>query len=392
MDNRELEQLEDLLASFNLFEAIGVVGQELKHSNFLAFLLDPSAPHGLGEAFVKRFLKRVLAESDDPPFSPIEVDVLDLREAEVRREWRNIDLLIISPENQFVCAIENKIGTSEHSNQLARYKRTVETEFKGFRQLYLYLTPDGDRPSDDAYVPVGYDTVVSVADKLVEAFTSTLGPDLKTTIIHYCKMVRRRIMTDSEIRQLCGKIHHRHKRALELLIKFQPNLQSDIALFLKTLQTEAGPEHNLTDIHWNGTNNIGFGMSLFDDIARRAQLLGWQAGERILDFEFSNHFNVLEIRLRILPGDEVLRRAIYEFAQSHPDVFRPHRRLIAHTPIFKRTIVPTKELEGADLESLRGRIERSWGDFLQKDLPRISEALGGFEIPAPVRTSTPPVA
>ncbi len=72
VDNRELEELEDLLASFNLFEAIGVVAQEVKHSNFLAFLLDPSGTHGLGEVFLKRFLKRVLTDAESPPFSPIE--------------------------------------------------------------------------------------------------------------------------------------------------------------------------------------------------------------------------------------------------------------------------------------------------------------------------------
>jgi hypothetical protein len=38
-NNQELERLEALLAEFNIFEAIGVVRQELRHSDFLAFLL-----------------------------------------------------------------------------------------------------------------------------------------------------------------------------------------------------------------------------------------------------------------------------------------------------------------------------------------------------------------
>lgn len=395
VDNRELEQLEDLLAEFNLFEAIGVVGQELKHSNFLAFLLDPTAPHGLGEVFAKRLFKRILAQAENPPFSPIEVDVLDLREAEVRREWRNIDLLIVSPENRFVCVIENKTKTSEHSNQLMRYKRIVDTEFEGFRQLYLYLTPGGDPPSDDAYVSVGYGTVVSVAHDLADVCASTLGPDLKTTIDHYCKMVRRRIMADSEIQRLCEKIHHQHKRALELLVKYKPDLQSDIACFLKALHADACAQHDLTEIHWNGTNNIAFGMLLLDDIAQRAMSLGWGVNERILDFDLRNHDSLLEIRLRILPGmpgDEGLRRALYEFAQSQPTVFRPHRRLIAHTPIFSRAMVRPKDLQGAAFESVRAKIERSWEIFLHEDLPTLSAALQDFEIPAPVRASTPPAA
>lgn len=42
VDNPKLERLESLLAQFNVFEAIGAVKHELRHSDFLAFLLDPS--------------------------------------------------------------------------------------------------------------------------------------------------------------------------------------------------------------------------------------------------------------------------------------------------------------------------------------------------------------
>lgn len=48
--NSELEELEDQLEKFNIFEAIGVVRQELRHSNFLAFLLDPKQNSGLAQS------------------------------------------------------------------------------------------------------------------------------------------------------------------------------------------------------------------------------------------------------------------------------------------------------------------------------------------------------
>ena len=40
VENPDLERLELLLDEFNLFEAVGVVRQELRHSDFLGFLLD----------------------------------------------------------------------------------------------------------------------------------------------------------------------------------------------------------------------------------------------------------------------------------------------------------------------------------------------------------------
>jgi len=53
IENIELESLESLLAQFNIFESIRAVNQELRHSDFLSFLLDPSKNHGLGDLFLK---------------------------------------------------------------------------------------------------------------------------------------------------------------------------------------------------------------------------------------------------------------------------------------------------------------------------------------------------
>ena len=58
--NPDLERLESLIARFNMFEALGVVRQELRHSDFLAFLLDPRGSHGLGAAFARSLLQRIL--------------------------------------------------------------------------------------------------------------------------------------------------------------------------------------------------------------------------------------------------------------------------------------------------------------------------------------------
>src|SRR5688572_14064226 len=60
VENADLETLEGLIAQFNIFEAVGAVRQELRHSDFLAFLLDPRQNHRLGDAFVRRLLQKFL--------------------------------------------------------------------------------------------------------------------------------------------------------------------------------------------------------------------------------------------------------------------------------------------------------------------------------------------
>ena len=48
---------------FGMFgaDAVGMSTQEVKHSAFLAWLLDPNKPHGLGNAVLKLLLEKVRA-------------------------------------------------------------------------------------------------------------------------------------------------------------------------------------------------------------------------------------------------------------------------------------------------------------------------------------------
>jgi hypothetical protein len=173
VDNADLDALEAQLEQFNLFEALGVVRRELTHSNVLAFLIDPSQNHGLDDALARKLLQRALLlhPKADAPVSPIDLDLWPLAGLRVRREWRDIDLLLVDEARRLVVAIENKIDSREHSDQLRRYRGIVEEHFPGFRRLFLYLTPDGNAPSDDAYLAVGYRVVADA----VEAVAASSG-------------------------------------------------------------------------------------------------------------------------------------------------------------------------------------------------------------------------
>ena len=122
VDNPDLEQLEAYLEQFNIFEALGAVNVELRHSDFLTFLLNPNQYHGLGDYFVKQFIQKALAISpeDQLPFTPIDLDIWDLDNIMVYQERHNIDILLIDSLNEIAVIIENKVSTSEHNDQLSR--------------------------------------------------------------------------------------------------------------------------------------------------------------------------------------------------------------------------------------------------------------------------------
>ena len=55
--NEQLEHLQDMLAEFNVFEALRIELSETRHSAFIAWLLDPNGSHGVGIYFLNAFLQ-----------------------------------------------------------------------------------------------------------------------------------------------------------------------------------------------------------------------------------------------------------------------------------------------------------------------------------------------
>jgi hypothetical protein len=142
VDNTDLERLESLVTQFNIFESIGAVRPELRHSDFLAFLLNPQQNHGLRDVFIKKLLRQAISAADgvQVPVTAIDLDTWNLEQLEVSREWKNIDILLTDEGKHLIVAIENKIDTSEHSDQLERYWQTLQEHFPGRRILGIYLT------------------------------------------------------------------------------------------------------------------------------------------------------------------------------------------------------------------------------------------------------------
>jgi hypothetical protein len=111
--NDELRELEARIGRFNAFEALKLARVEIRHSNFLAWILDPVESHGQGGIFLKALMMDLLAETPEAlrPFSPIELDGAELSGVELRREFHGIDVLITGGSPSFVVAIENKIDS-----------------------------------------------------------------------------------------------------------------------------------------------------------------------------------------------------------------------------------------------------------------------------------------
>jgi len=125
VNNPELEKLEEIIDEFNIFTALGIINYEIRHSTFLSWLMNPIENHGLKDYFLKIFLKKVASKASSLKIEGVtvfDIDAWSLDDAEVLKGWKNIDIIIKCEGQKFVCIIENKIYSKEHSNQLQRYK------------------------------------------------------------------------------------------------------------------------------------------------------------------------------------------------------------------------------------------------------------------------------
>lgn len=99
-DSKELDKLGGMVSEFNLFEAMGMVRQEIRHSHFLGTLFNPREPHGLGSRFFESLLSRLLYDLPDRrsgDVSLLDIDLCDYDDLQVFREQDRIDLLLVSP-------------------------------------------------------------------------------------------------------------------------------------------------------------------------------------------------------------------------------------------------------------------------------------------------------
>lgn len=290
----DLEGLTRRNRSVNLFEIAGLVRQEVKHSNFLGYLLDPAESHGLQDDFLKRLLVLVVKSLNEKSIDnhittqPLRVMLSDYSDAIVRREWMNLDLFIVSDANQLVFAIENKVGAKEGKDQLSRYRDKISSrsEYAHYQKVFAFLTPEGEEGSDPAWVSITYDDVLVCLLDSMTSRENAIPSDVKIILAHYIELIKRNVlMNDEYLVKECREIYSRHKDAINLIMKYgvtnnfidatndfssrhpelvQYALRTNRAFFVPQAVVDAVPE--LPGVNWwDQKRPYGFWFGLFDD-------------------------------------------------------------------------------------------------------------------------------
>lgn len=128
-------------AEFNLFKIIKVSNDEVKHSAFLAELLNPKGSHGQGDIFLKLFIEKLDIKLFHCEKAKVEVEKYIGPVTDISGGF--IDIFIDDKKGNYI-TIENKIYADDQDNQLIRYSN-FNKKIRA-NNLY-YLTLKGNEPS-----------------------------------------------------------------------------------------------------------------------------------------------------------------------------------------------------------------------------------------------------
>lgn len=375
MDMEVLEQIESKIREFNAFETLGIINTEIRHSNVLAWLLNPQENHGLGDTFLKKFVQSLFYKgqnnNNSNSLNLFDISLMDYFDFTIRREWRNIDVLAVSEQNKLVIVIENKIWSKESRHQLGKYMNIVESEFKDYKKIYVFLTPNGDIPSDEEnWLISNYGFVTNILEKSMELKKESLNLNVKYFIEQYLEILRRYIVGDLDLEKICREIYYKHQKALDLIFEYKPDIFSDIAFCINGII-----DNNLKVIKDDSNKTyIRFTTQNLDKIVKKNGST-WTSTNRILLYEIQNRNNRVVIKLYIGPGDDLLKIKLHDIALKDKSLFNAadNSRGKSYTLIYSKELLSKSYFEKYenDFEEIEKKIKLELDKFFDGDIKLI---------------------
>lgn len=320
LNDVDFDRIESELKKPNIFQVLNISRTEIRHSNFLAWLFDPNGTHNLGKQFLLKFLRDTINNTSSD-IDEFDIQNLNFNQIEIKREWRNIDLLIVF-ENLVVC-IENKVDSKDSDKQLEKYKKTVEDNFPKHKKIFVYLTPSGDLPTNasqevkDVYVNYSYQTIIEHLDKILSVYGDTLTANVKLYISDYVITLKREIMENDELNELANKIYKSHKEIFDFVFENKSDWVTDLYSVF---------EKKITDSGWvMASKNKGYARFLTKDITNFIPKKGSGIPGKesfVFQFEF-RHIGKITFKVMLTPTEKDIQDKFSEIFSNINDFDNP---------------------------------------------------------------------
>lgn len=377
-----LEPLYKWTNEINIFNVLRLDRVEIRHSNMLSWLLSPQETHGLGDKFLKKFLIYATNGTNleiANNLNPIDVDLMDLSDSLVYREKNNIDVLLISEKNRLVFAIENKISTGEHSNQLNRYRELLQKEFgPTYHYILIFLTPEGLEPTDtENWISMDYNFVLNELNKLLSIYE--IPDKAKVYIDDYIKAIRRNVVEDKELKDLCKKIYFKHKEAFDLIFENKPDIYSDISDYIFNYLKENEERFNITVWNDYSKNYIRFTPN---ELVEKYGTMGseeWCHNKNMIGFEIQN-FENCDLTVKVILGPckpefAEVRQHLFELGLLNNWKMKGKNLKNKWKTIKSNNLVLKEKLCLENMEFVEDLIEIPIENYVNNELPKIVKIL-----------------
>ena len=360
LSDPDFDKIELELRAPNIFQILNITRTEIRHSNFLSWLLDPNGTHGLGKLFLIKFLRELAASETAAALDEFDIENLNFNDVEIRREWRNIDLLIIF--DSLVVCIENKIDSQDHSNQLSKYRAIVGENFKNHKKVFVYLTPEGDEPNEATerqfYATYSYGSIIDQADRVLKVHDNSLNSGVRQYIFDYLTITKRELMKDDDLNKLAGKIYKNHKELLDFVFENKPDALEEVHDILAQKIQKAGWVAGSTNKHF-----VRFLTKALNPIIPRKGQGDWPLKENFLfEFHISWSRKRVTFKAAISPGDAAIREILskaMEKLKNVPGFKKPdgEKWLVYFIHGWE---FGDEDMTEVDAEEFLGRLDKEW--------------------------------
>lgn len=225
-DSVEFEKLHSKFNRFNPFKILKVDKFEIRHSNMIAWLLDPTENHHLSSMFVNKLLSKTFVKAENEEligqYNFIKLHKQSLQDLEVFREVqtennKRIDILAISESQKVAILIENKYKSSESDGQLQNYINFVSEKYEGYTIIPIFLSLDGSAPSHKAYLTLDYGDILNILKGQLEIYSEYTSSTIKDFISYYIDILEGELVRDEEDIELALTVYKNHKAAVDFL-------------------------------------------------------------------------------------------------------------------------------------------------------------------------------
>jgi hypothetical protein len=398
---RELARLLARAHEFNVFDVMKNSEFEIRHSNILAWLLDPQGSHGLKDSFLMGFIQTAHLQSR------LARKLLNAGDIQARREEGFIDIIIRSINAKTIIVIENKIWTDEAIGQLKGYREKIERQqgYEDYDKVFIYLTPEGRRPSDPLWVSVSYKQVYELVERILNGKkgADTRAKDflrqyqymLETSVLGDFKLndnVRSLLTSQKElIESLCslqgkdvkefGKLlqkAHLLAPAIKFLVNRRSRLVEDLFGYLENAITRDFEVEK--EKRWKRKNYAGFSFQT-PGLTKLNKTLMTAARQEdyLMAYEAGMGEDYVNITLYVLPGKGEVRKMLLRLAKDSS--LRGEGGLNMCIPVFKyhkiyqALLLSREDLIIMNFAQAEEKLRSEFRSFIQVTAPLIEASI-----------------